>query len=109
MQDPYTIEQIKQLLTPVFQKNNVRRAVLFGSYGKECATPRSDVDLLVDSGLRGMRFFALLEDVCSSLACGVDLIDTEDVIPESPIDLEIRKTGIVIYEQQSECPGSTQS
>lgn len=100
MQSPYTIEQLKQRLTPVFQENNVRKATLFGSYGKGRATAGSDVDLLVDSGLRGMRFFALLEDVCTSLDCEVDLIDAEDIIPNSLVDREIRKTGVVIYERQ---------
>ena len=100
MDSPYTIEQLKQRLVPVFQANNVRKATLFGSYGKGLATGRSDVDLLVDSGLRGMHFFALLEDVCSSLDCEVDLIDTQDIIPNSLVDREIRNTGVVIYEQQ---------
>ena len=39
MQNVYTIEQIRNLLTPVFHKNNVRKAVLFGSYSKGKATP----------------------------------------------------------------------
>ncbi len=59
----------------------------------------------VDSGLRGMRFFGLLEVVCSSLDCEVDLIDAEDVLPGSAIDREICKTGVVIYERQSVFPG----
>ena len=99
MQTPYTVDQIRTRLTPVFRRNNVRKATLFGSYSKGLATSRSDIDLLVDSGLRGMRFFGLLEDVCTSLDCKVDLIDTEDVIPNSKIDHEIRNTGVVIYEQ----------
>ena len=96
---PYTISQIEKQLAPVFRSNNVRRAVLFGSYGKGMPTAGSDVDILVDSGLSGLSFFGLLEDVCRSLDCPVDLIDTRDVIPGSMIDLEIRGTGVVIYEQ----------
>lgn len=42
----YSIEQ----LAPVFQKNGVRKAILFGSYAKGTAQPASDVDLWVDSG-----------------------------------------------------------
>ena len=99
MQQPYSVEQIREKLIPVFRKNNVRRATLFGSYVKNRATAQSDVDLLVDSGLSGLQFFGLLEDVCTSLECDVDLIDVEDIIPESPIDNEIQATGVVIYEQ----------
>ena len=77
----------------------MRKAVLFGSYARSAATSRSDVDLWVDSGLRGLSFFGLLEDVCQSLHCPVDLIDRADVIPGSPVDREIRATGVVLYEQ----------
>ena len=99
MESAYTVSQIRDRMTPVFRSNNVRRAVLFGSYGKGLATPQSDVDILVDSGLHGLSFFGLLEDVCQSLDCPVDLIDTRDVIPGSTIDREIQRTGTVIYEQ----------
>lgn len=99
MEKTYTIEQIRSTLIPVFVKNGVRKATLFGSYCKGNATSKSDIDILVDSGLRGMSFFGLLEDVCQSVACSVDLIDTVDVIPGSRIDTEIQQTGVVIYEQ----------
>lgn len=99
MKRPYTISQIEERLAPVFRGNNVRRAILFGSYGKGSATAESDVDILVDSGLSGLSFFGLLDDVCQSLDCSVDLIDTQDVIPGSMIDREIQGSGVVIYER----------
>ncbi len=99
MERAYTLEQIRSRLLPVFIKNGVRKATLFGSYSKGNATSKSDIDILVDSGLRGMSFFGLLEDVCRSVSCNVDLIDTADVIPGSRIDNEIQRTGVVIYEQ----------
>ena len=99
MQSVYSIGQIKEHLTPVFHPNNVRKAILFGSYSKGAATPSSDVDILVDSGLAGLSFFGLLEDVCQALDCPVDLIDTQDVTPNSKIEREILNTGVVIYEQ----------
>ena len=100
MSEVYTIDSLKSVLSPIFEKNKVRKAILFGSYSKGQATAHSDVDLLVDSGLRGLAFFGLMDDVCDSLDCRVDLIDTCDVIPDSRVDREIRNTGIVIYEQQ---------
>ena len=99
MSEAYTTDQLKHVLVPIFKRNNVRKAILFGSYGKGQATAHSDVDLLVDSGLRGLAFFGLMDDVCESLECQVDLIDTYDVIPDSRIDREIRDTGVVIYER----------
>ena len=66
---------------------------------KGSASPASDVDLMVDSGLRGLAFFGLLEDVCQSLGCDVDLIDSTQILPDSRVAQEIRRTGVVIYEQ----------
>ncbi len=99
MSEIYTVSQIQGILKPVFQKNRVRKAILFGSYSKGQATRHSDVDIMVDSGLHGLAFFGLMDDVCESLDCDVDLIDTRDVIPDSRVDHEIRNTGVVIYEQ----------
>lgn len=99
MQGVYTIEQLRERLTPVFRGNRVRKAILFGSYAKGRADAGSDVDLLVDSGLRGLSFFGLLEEVCGSLDCQVDLIDVADVVPNSSFEREVRETGVVIYEQ----------
>ena len=99
MNGVYTIDMLRQTLSPIFQRNNVRKATLFGSYSRGEANEHSDVDLLVDSGLRGLRFFGLLDEVCESLKCDVDMIDTFDLIPGSPVDAEIQKTGLVIYER----------
>ena len=99
MNMPYTVSQLESLQRPVFERNGVRRATLFGSYAKGSASPASDVDLMVDSGLRGLAFFGLLEDVCQSLGCDVDLIDSTQILPDSRVAQEIRRTGVVIYEQ----------
>lgn len=99
MQKVYSIHEIENILHPVFAGYGVRRAVLFGSYAKGQATPRSDVDILVDSGLRGLAFFGLLEGVSSTLSVPVDLIDVSQIEEGSQIDAEIRQTGVPIYGQ----------
>lgn len=53
--------------------------------------------MLVDSGLKGMAFFGLLEDVVTALGKDVDLLDTSQIIPNSEVEYEIAKTGVVIY------------
>ena len=98
MREAYTVSQIQDILKPVFQKNGVRKAILFGSYSKGQAMRYSDVDIMVDSGLHGLAFFGLVDEVCESLDCDVDLIDIREVIPDSRVDREIRNTGIVIFE-----------
>ena len=93
------LNSFKHSLPPSFKKTACARLSCFGSYAKGTAQPASDVDLWVDSGLRGLSFFGLLEDVCRCVQCKVDLIDRADVIPGSAVDREIHNTGVVIYEQ----------
>ena len=93
----YTLEQIKSILYPVFKEHQVNKALLFGSYVKGAAKAESDIDIVVDSGLRGLSFYGLLEDVVTSLDKEVDLLDTSQIVPESEIDKEIKRTGVLIY------------
>ena len=72
---------------------------MFGSYGKGTATEKSDVDLLVDSNLRGLRFVGFLDDVQTALGKDVDLFDVSHIQPGSRIDREIQETGVTIYEK----------
>ena len=93
----YTLAELKNTLNPVFEQFGVKKAILFGSYAKGLATPRSDVDLFVDSGLRGLAFFGLLDGVVSALDVPVDLIDASQVDKGSPIEREIGQSGVQIY------------
>lgn len=95
----YTIPQLKEVISPILMKNNVKKAVLFGSYGKGAATEKSDVDLLVDSGLCGLSFVGFLEELRETLKKDVDLFDISHIESGSPIDEEIRATGVTIYEK----------
>lgn len=93
----YTIPAIKSLLQPVFDGYKIKKAVLFGSYAKGVAAQNSDVDILVDSGLKGLAFFGLLEDVVNALDKNVDLLDTSQIVPDSLVDKEIAEHGVLIY------------
>ena len=95
----YTIEQLKAILIPVFRLYGVKSAVLFGSYGKGAASANSDIDLLVDSRLRGLRFVGLMEDVRNILDKDVDLLDISHVEENSKVQDEIKKTGVLLYEE----------
>ena len=96
----FTMDDIKHCLFPVFKQYGVKRAVLFGSYGKGLATKNSDVDLLVDSGLKGLKFFGLLEDVRTALGGkDVDLFDITHIEKGSLVEQEIQNTGVLVYEE----------
>jgi predicted nucleotidyltransferase len=87
----FDLAEIQNRLSPVFQANNVKSAILFGSYAKGEATPQSDVDILVDSGLRGLEFMGLVEYVYEALEKNVDLIDVHYVEKGSKIEREIQQ------------------
>lgn len=100
MERVYSISELRTILTPIFAAHGVKSAILFGSYAKGSATTRSDVDLLVDSGLRGLAFYGLLDSVASALDTPVDLIDTSQIEQGSRIEQELSKSGVSIFEQQ---------
>ena len=92
--------KIAEKLVPVFRIYNVRTAVLFGSYAKGEANEYSDVDIYVDSGLKGMRFVGLVESIREALGGkDVDVLDVTHVKNGSKVDEEIGKTGVTIYER----------
>lgn len=78
----------------------MQSATLFGSYATGCASHRSDVDILVDSGLKGIAFFGLLEQVSEALRLQVDLIDICEVDEGSRLLEEVASTGVVLYERE---------
>lgn len=84
---------------PIFSQYEIKKAILFGSYGKETATESSDVDLLVDSGLHGLKFLGLSEAIREALDKEVDVFDTTHIEPHSLIEHEIQYTGVLLYEE----------
>ena len=95
----YSVEEIRRLVNPVLSRNNVRKAVLFGSYVKGSADEKSDVDILLDSGLKGLRFVGLIEDIRFAIDKDVDVFDVTHIVPDSKIYSEISRDGVVIYEK----------
>ena len=56
------------------------------------------MDILVDSGLKGLRFVGLVESIREALGDKpVDVFDVTHIMPESRVDNEIRDTGVIIY------------
>lgn len=98
-ENTYNIEKIKLLLTPLFESYDVKKAVIFGSYSKGKETPESDIDILVDSSLKGLEFVGLLEDIREAVQKDVDLFDVTHIDKNSKIDQEIKKYGVTIYKK----------
>ena len=95
----YAIDDIKTMLQPIFSGYKVKKAVLFGPYVKGLANSKSDIDLLLDSGLKGLSFVGLIEDIRTALDKEVDVFDVSHITPQSRISSEISKDGVTIYEE----------
>ncbi|MBQ3427630.1 MAG: nucleotidyltransferase domain-containing protein [Clostridia bacterium] len=95
----YSINNIQSALYPVFNRYRIKKATLFGSYAKGLADSKSDVDLLLDSGLRGLSFVGLIEDIHNALDKDVDVFDVKHIVPDSMIQREINRDGVTIYEE----------
>ena len=91
-----TIEKIKEIAVPIFEKHNINYCYLFGSYAKGSATEKSDVDLLIETDLTGLQFYSLVEELRVALHKKVDLLRLKDLKNDNPIALEILKEGIKI-------------
>ncbi|MDR2932051.1 MAG: nucleotidyltransferase domain-containing protein [Oscillospiraceae bacterium] len=106
----YTIEQLKERITPVAEKHGLRAVWVFGSYARDEATENSDVDILVDktrTELKGLLAMGgLYNDFCEAFEKSVDLITTGALEQEStrqrtPWFVEnIEKERVQIYEQR---------
>ena len=94
-----TVNDARRMLAPVFDQYGVSKAVLFGSVAKGTATAKSDLDLLVQSDLKGLKFVGLIEAVRQAAGMPVDVFDVTHIEQGPLIDQEIQATGVTIYEK----------
>ena len=91
------IEYIKETLRPLFDSYKIKKAVLFGSTAKRLDSDGSDIDIVVDGNLTGLKFFGFLEKASRLFDSEIDLIEQSQIIKNSKIDNEIKNEGIIIY------------
>ena len=94
----YTVDELKDSLVGIFQKNGIKKAIVFGSYASGCADGQSDLDLCVETDLRGLAFISFIEEIRKKLKIDPDVVRTSDVVAGSRLEREITKGGVVIYE-----------
>lgn len=97
----YTIDEIKNILAKILKNLPVYQVVLFGSYAKNEATPKSDLDFIVDtkSTLRGFDFLEIAYIIEQAFKKDADVFEKYEIIEDSKIDNEIKRTGVVVYEK----------
>lgn len=97
----YTIEEIKEVLKKILYNTPVCQVILFGSYAKQSANQQSDLDFIIDSKgvLMGFSFFELIDKIEKTFHKDVDAFEKVEIIENSKIDNEIKRTGVVVYEK----------
>lgn len=94
---PYTIDEIRSIITPIAKEHGVASVSLFGSYSKGTASAGSDVDLKIEKGLLRSLFqlsgFRLaVED---ALKVPVDLVTSES--SDRGFLAQIEKDEVLLY------------
>ena len=92
-----TIDYIKEKCAEVFQNYEVEFCYLFGSYAKDQANEKSDIDLLISSNVKGLKYFGMVEELRTTLNKKVDALDINQLNNNMELVQEILKTGVKIY------------
>ena len=93
----YTINQIRDIITPIAVQHGVKRVSLFGSRAKRTENENSDIDLIIEKGklislLDLSRFRLAAED---AFQLPVDLVTTE--CSDTEFLQEIQKEEVLLY------------
>ena len=97
----YTIDEIKNILRTLLKNTSVDSVILFGSYAKNLANPNSDLDFVIDTkeSLIGFKLYSLITKIEEAFQKQVDAFEKAEIIENSKIDKEIKKTGVLVYEK----------
>lgn len=107
MSTPLTTEKLKSILTPLFEKQGVLKAVVFGSFARKTDSRRSDLDLMIIVET-SQRFFDRYEsfseifELVRGPAIDMLIYTPEELnnISHRPFIRSILKEGSVIYEHR---------
>ncbi len=96
---PYSIEQLKDIISPIARQHGVKRVYLFGSYARGEARKDSDVDLKIEKGkLRSLfQLSGFRLDLEDALNLSVDLV-TNDASDKAFLE-GIEKDEVLLYQQ----------
>lgn len=100
-QKVYSIDEIKEILATLLENMPVYSVILFGSYAQNNANKNSDIDLIIDTkgSLMGFELYSLITKIEEAFKKNVDGFEKTEIIKNSAIDKEIKRTGVVVYEK----------
>ena len=105
----YTTDELREKISPIAEKYQLRRVYVFGSYARNEATDTSDVDVLVDttdSIVQGWIIGGLYNDLCETFGEEIDLITTNALTQDQGQDRtpwfteNVMKERILVYDKQ---------
>ncbi|MBC8560776.1 nucleotidyltransferase family protein [Fumia xinanensis] len=105
----YTIDEIRDIVTPIAKHHHVSKMYLFGSYARGEADASSDIDLRIDAAnLRSLfALGGLYADLEEALNKSLDLVTTESLRANKHDPMtrkmirNIRKDERLLYEELS--------
>lgn len=92
-----SMEDIIKKCAVIFQDYNVNYCYLFGSYAQGKAGESSDVDLLISSDAKGLKFYEMVERLREALHKKVDALDHKQLLKNEALLNEVLKDGVKIY------------
>lgn len=86
------------MILPILKKYRAEKAILFGSYARNQATPNSDIDLIVIGGdaFDPTDIFAIAEDLYEVSGKHVDVYEIDEINKDTPLYHSIMKEGILL-------------
>ncbi|MDR0853322.1 MAG: nucleotidyltransferase domain-containing protein [Clostridiales Family XIII bacterium] len=106
----YSIDDIKKKITPIAERYNISHMYLFGSYARNEATEKSDIDILIDrkdSKIKSLfQLAGLQQELQDELEKNIDVL-TEQALEDNTQRIEsdriydnILRERVVLYERQ---------
>lgn len=95
----YTINEIKEKMSPIFDGYNfIDKVYLFGSYAKNKAKSDSDIDIVVKLNNKvGMKLYSLYDDIENTLNKKSDVLTENEIMEIMPKSYE--RDRVLIYER----------
>ena len=91
-------EEIKEKIISILVKHGIKRILVFGSYARNEATPKSDLDLIVDfpEGTSLLDHVGIEIELSEALNMKIELLSRNGISPY--IKDHVLEEAIVIYE-----------
>lgn len=110
MLEVYSLDTIREKITPVAKMYDLDKVTLFGSYARGEATAESDIDLMISYRVLAGAFAlgGVYADLKEALGKPIDVVCepalTADYADESDLNIlaNIRKEGVVLYAGENQ-------